>query len=73
MCVAGADTKEHTSMAQLISLIISRVAATRDDDRGASMVEYGLLVVLIALVGAVGATALGVNLQNLFTGIDLTP
>jgi Flp pilus assembly pilin Flp len=70
----GADSsKEHTSMTQFISLILSRMTAAREDDRGATMVEYGLLVVLIALVGAIGATVLGVNLQALFTNIDLTP
>jgi pilus assembly protein Flp/PilA len=39
------------------------------DDRGATMVEYGLLVVLIALVAAVGAGALGIALDALFDEI----
>lgn len=39
-------------MYQLISLILTRMTATRDNDRGATMVEYGLLVALIS-VGAI--------------------
>lgn len=46
--------------------IIDRV---REDDRGASMVEYGLLVALIALVAIGGVTALGTKLSALFTQI----
>jgi pilus assembly protein Flp/PilA len=36
------------------------------DEEGASMVEYGLLVVLIALVAAAGITTLGGNLNTMF-------
>ncbi|HET9079774.1 MAG TPA: Flp family type IVb pilin [Trebonia sp.] len=39
------------------------------DDRGATAVEYGLLVVLIALVMAIGATLLGTSLKTLFTNV----
>jgi Flp pilus assembly pilin Flp len=38
-------------------------------DEGATMVEYGLLIVLIALVAAVGAFALGGGLDALFDKI----
>jgi len=41
----------------------------RDEDRGASAVEYGLLVALIAVVMAVGATLFGTELSALFTGV----
>lgn len=37
------------------------------DEEGATMVEYGLLVALIALVAIVGVTALGTKLSALFT------
>jgi pilus assembly protein Flp/PilA len=37
------------------------------DESGAAMVEYGLLVGLIALVVAAGATILGTDLSTLFT------
>jgi pilus assembly protein Flp/PilA len=36
------------------------------DEEGATMVEYGLLVALIALVAIVGVALLGTNLTKLF-------
>jgi pilus assembly protein Flp/PilA len=39
------------------------------DETGAAMVEYGLLVALIALVVAVGAGTLGTDINNLFVNI----
>ena len=38
----------------------------RRNDEGATMVEYGLLVAVIAIVVVVGAALLGHNLLNLF-------
>jgi pilus assembly protein Flp/PilA len=40
----------------------------RDED-GATMVEYGLLVALIAMVALVGVSALGVNVNALFNTV----
>jgi pilus assembly protein Flp/PilA len=40
----------------------------RDED-GATMVEYGLLVALIAMVALVGVSALGLNVNSLFTTV----
>jgi pilus assembly protein Flp/PilA len=40
----------------------------RDED-GASMVEYGLLVALIAMVALVAVQALGKNLSTLFSTV----
>jgi pilus assembly protein Flp/PilA len=37
------------------------------DEEGASAIEYGLLVALIALVIVAGATALGTSINALFT------
>ena len=39
------------------------------DEDGATMVEYGLLVVLIALIAATGANLVGNGLNSLFTAI----
>lgn len=44
--------------------IASREAQIRDE--GATMVEYGLIVAVIALVVVVGATAFGTRLSNFF-------
>jgi pilus assembly protein Flp/PilA len=52
-------------MMHLITRILSQASA-RADDRGATMVEYGLLVAFIALVALVGVTALGVRVDALF-------
>jgi pilus assembly protein Flp/PilA len=41
----------------------------RQDENGAAMVEYGLLVALIALVVAGAATTLGTDLSTMFTTI----
>ncbi len=39
------------------------------DESGATAIEYGLIASLIGLVAAVGFSALGTDLQNLFTNI----
>lgn len=39
------------------------------DEEGATMVEYGLLVALIAMVALVGVTTLGGNLSTLYTTV----
>ena len=40
----------------------------RADDRGVTMVEYGLMVAAIALIVVVGARVFGNALSNAFTG-----
>ena len=39
----------------------------RQSDKGATAVEYGLMVALIAIVIIVAVSALGTNLSTLFT------
>jgi len=39
------------------------------DDEGATMVEYGLLVALIAVAALVAAQTLGINLGTLFNNV----
>ena len=46
--------------------MINNLIAMIRDEEGATMVEYGLLVALIALVAIVGVTLLGTNLNSLF-------
>ena len=48
-----------------------KVAALRSD-RGATAVEYGLMVALIAIVIAVAVTLLGKNLSTLFNSVATT-
>ena len=50
----------------LHSLVAERL---RRDDRGVTMVEYGILVAVIALVVIVGATVFGNALSTFFNGL----
>lgn len=56
-------------MTNLISAIHAWMAARKTDDRGATMVEYGLMVALIAVVVAVGAGTLGGAIDTMFDTI----
>lgn len=40
------------------------------DEEGATMVEYGLIVALIAVVVAVAATTLGTSISGLFEAVS---
>jgi pilus assembly protein Flp/PilA len=40
------------------------------DEEGATMVEYGLLVALIAMVALVAVQTLGLNLSTLFSTVS---
>ncbi len=41
----------------------------RDEDEGATMVEYGLMIALIALAAVAGVTYFGGAVQQLYEGI----
>jgi pilus assembly protein Flp/PilA len=49
--------------------MIKKIMDFFKDEEGASMVEYGLLVSLIAVASIVALTALGGNLSALFTSV----
>ena len=55
-------------LSQLVKLQV-KVAALRSD-RGATAVEYGLMVALIAVVIITAVTALGTKLSGLFTSVS---
>jgi pilus assembly protein Flp/PilA len=67
--------------AQLLALLtVVSVRFENREDRGATAVEYGLLVGLIAVVMIVGVTLFGTTLRDLFntiagrlTGIGAAP
>jgi pilus assembly protein Flp/PilA len=46
--------------------------ALRDEEEGATMVEYALMIALIALVCVGAASALGVNVRDVFADPTLT-
>ncbi len=55
--------------ATLASLVAFAQDRLKREEKGATAVEYGLMVGLIAVVIIVAVTALGTELNELFTGI----
>ena len=53
-------------MIQYLQILLN---ARRDDERGASAAEYGLLVALIAVAITVGVAAFGTALNGFFNGL----
>jgi len=56
-------------MTKFVSFLQAWVATHKNDEEGAAMVEYGLLVALIAVVVAAAAGPLGGRIATLFNGI----
>ena len=54
-------------MIQFLTIMLN---ARRDEEKGATAVEYGLMVALIAVVIIVAVRALGVELSGLFADVD---
>ncbi|MFI6101318.1 Flp family type IVb pilin [Lentzea sp. NPDC051213] len=52
-----------------VQTFLTRTVKREDDDRGATAVEYGLMVALIAIVIIAAVTLLGTNLLALFNQI----
>ena len=57
-------------MLQFLVTLQSFVADRKNDDKGATAVEYGLMVALIAVAIIITVTALGAQLNTLFTFVD---
>jgi len=55
----------RTAIAKLVSRFVR-------DERGATMLEYGLLVGLIAVVAIAGVTALGGSFNTMFSELSTT-
>jgi pilus assembly protein Flp/PilA len=53
----------------LATRVIENAKAFLVDDEGATMVEYGLMVALIAIVCIVAVTNIGTNLNAVFSDI----
>lgn len=54
----------------LLAKITELIAAFQDEERGASMVEYALLVVLIAIIAIVAITIAGREVSEGFSVIS---
>jgi pilus assembly protein Flp/PilA len=64
--VPGPSTsREHLTM----SLLVKFKVKLQNPERGATAVEYGLMVALIAVVVIVAVTLLGDNLSSLFNTV----
>jgi len=50
-----------------MKIYLRKIVAFVNDEEGASAIEYGLLVGLIALGIVAGATLLGTSISNMFT------
>lgn len=62
-------------MTSLMVSFVAFVAGVKDrlsSEKGATMVEYGLMVALIAVIVAVGAAALGIGIDQLFDDVNAT-
>ena len=53
----------------MLAKLTEMIAAMRDEERGASMVEYALLVVLIAIIAIVAITLAGEEISSTFSDI----
>jgi pilus assembly protein Flp/PilA len=53
----------------MFTTLCNTLKRLRRDEEGATMVEYGLLIALIAMVAFAGISILGVNLQSLYTTV----
>ncbi|MEW6547305.1 MAG: Flp family type IVb pilin [Bacillota bacterium] len=53
----------------MLNYLVSWLRARYADEKGQSLVEYGLIIALIAVGVIVALGALGVRLSDLFTGI----
>ncbi|MCX6497436.1 MAG: Flp family type IVb pilin [Arthrobacter sp.] len=59
-------------MTGLMVSMLSFIAGVKnklESEKGATAVEYGLMVALIAVAIIAGVSLLGTNLQNLFNGV----
>ncbi|GAA2001212.1 Flp family type IVb pilin [Nocardioides kribbensis] len=54
-------------MITYLSILLNALRTDRDDERGASAVEYGLLIAGIAALIVVVVFAFGDNIQDIFT------
>ncbi|MDF2052508.1 Flp family type IVb pilin [Arthrobacter sp. Cr_A7] len=54
----------------MLSLYTNLMARVRTDEKGATAVEYGIMVALIAVVIIIAVTTLGDSLFDMFTGVN---
>jgi pilus assembly protein Flp/PilA len=53
-----------------MTAFIAGIKERFESEKGATMVEYGLMVALIAVIVAFGASALGIGIDQLFDDVN---
>ncbi|WP_255768017.1 Flp family type IVb pilin [Pseudarthrobacter sulfonivorans] len=54
----------------MLSLYTNFMIRLRSEEKGATAVEYGIMVALIAVAIIIAITTLGTTLSDLFTGVS---
>ena len=49
---------------------MNKLLSVLKEDKGQGMVEYGLIIALVAIAVIAAVTALGGNLKNVFTNVN---
>lgn len=65
---SSGSSVEKGFVSMLKAAVLKIVGRIVRDDRGATMLEYGLLVGLVAIAAIAGITLLGTELQTMFSG-----
>ncbi|WP_235505576.1 Flp family type IVb pilin [Arthrobacter sp. Leaf337] len=60
----------NSVMVSLVAFVAGVKNRLAGEEKGATMVEYGLMVALIAVIVAVGAAALGIGINDLFVAVE---
>jgi pilus assembly protein Flp/PilA len=60
------------SIREGVCLMLATLTSMLRDDEGATMVEYGLMVALVAMVALAAVKLLGTNLSTLFNTVAQT-
>jgi pilus assembly protein Flp/PilA len=61
--------KEGRRMMKYAVVVWSKIEEFKNDERGASLVEYGLLVGLIAVVAIATITTVGTDIEAMFSDV----
>ncbi|WP_251042764.1 Flp family type IVb pilin [Arthrobacter sp. ISL-69] len=60
----------NSALVSLVAFVAGVKNRLTGEEKGATMVEYGLMVALIAVIVAVGAGVLGIGINDLFVAVD---
>lgn len=60
----------NSALVSMIAFIAGVKNRLTGEEKGATAVEYGLMVALIVIAAIVGITAVGTSLQGMFAGIS---